>query len=53
MTTTTTTIQQIKTVCAWCNVLIHDGDDSKGLSHGMCQACCQKEFSSIYDLIKK
>lgn len=36
---------RLKTVCAWCSVLIHDG--ALPLSHGICAECREREFGAV------
>jgi len=33
----------MKIVCAWCEKVIRDGDENKGVSHGMCQDCYKEQ----------
>jgi len=41
--------KQIKTVCAWCGRLIHEGRilEDGSLSHGICPDCFKKEMEEL------
>lgn len=32
----------MKTICAWCKIVLEDGPDSEAVSHGICEACKEK-----------
>jgi hypothetical protein len=33
---------QLYTECAWCRIVLHDGDRSQGISHGICEGCAER-----------
>lgn len=37
----------MKVICAWCGAVISDGDESEGVSHGICSACKAKQDAEL------
>ncbi len=44
------TADEIKTICAWCEVRMKGNKDAEHLSHGICEPCFNKEIAQQGDL---
>lgn len=40
-------------VCAWCKKVIKEGDDSQGVSHGICDTCALNAFEEHIRKLKE
>lgn len=36
-----------KVVCAWCKDVMQDGDETNGISHGMCKPCADTMYAEL------
>jgi DNA-directed RNA polymerase subunit RPC12/RpoP len=41
----TTRILKLRVICAWCKVVIHEGDKDHPVSHGICPECKTREMA--------
>jgi hypothetical protein len=43
----------MKSVCAWCNKILREGDGNEPVSHGICQECIKKMGMDDEQFIKQ
>lgn len=47
-----TTMRDHSMVCSWCDLVLHRGDPSLPVSHGICQGCVSVYFPEFAERIQ-